>query len=120
MGAHTLNPDDDFTDYALPLAQRVATTKGSFGMLLCRNGVGVAIVANKVRGIRAMTSFDPNHAKSGRRDDNANVLCLPADYRTLKEIKKIITVWLSTPFSNEKRYRKRLQKIQEYEHKRLA
>ncbi len=110
-GPLTLNPTDDYPDYTIPLAKKVAGNPNTVGILLCRNGQGVCIVANKIRGIRAVTGFSPMMVKSTRHDDNANVLCLPADYVTPKKAKTMASMWLTTPFSKKQRHLRRLAKI---------
>ena len=114
VGPHTLNPQDDYPDYVIPLAEKVSKSR-NLGIVICRNGQGVCIAANKVKGIRAVTGFSQKEAKKTRLDDNANVLALPADYLTQKEAKKIVMVWLKTSFSNATRHKRRLKKISKYE-----
>ncbi len=111
LGPHTLNPHDDYPDYAKKVAQKVAKEKNSFGILLCRNGQGICMAANKIKGTRAVTGFSTKMIKSTRQDDDANILCLPSDYLTLREIKKIVTLWLETPFSNLARHKRRIAKV---------
>ncbi|MBU0460363.1 MAG: RpiB/LacA/LacB family sugar-phosphate isomerase [Nanoarchaeota archaeon] len=115
LGPKEFNIKDDYPDYALPLAKKVSKDKNSFGILLCRNGQGVCISANKVKGIRAVTGFSKKMIKSTRHDDNANVLCLPADYIKEKEAKKIIKIFLETKFSKLARHQRRLNKIKRLE-----
>lgn len=115
FGPQQLQPQDDFPLYTTPLAQRVAVEPNSKGIIICRNGVGVAIAANKIKGIRCALSWDPKHAASTRSDDNTNVLALPADYITDEEAKQIAKVWLSTPFSSEERFARRIKEIEELE-----
>ena len=68
----------DYPDIALPLAQAVARGEHDFGVLICSNGVGPSIVANKVRGIRAALCHDPFSARRARQHTDANVLCMGA------------------------------------------
>jgi ribose 5-phosphate isomerase B len=110
LGAHELRPDDDYPDYALPLIKKVAGEPDSRGILICRNGVGMCMLANKFKGIRATLSWNTKHAVSSRNDDNSNVLCLPADYIFEEEAIKTVGAWLNTPFGNKPRYLRRLKK----------
>lgn len=115
LGSTKLVANDDYPAIAQAVAKKVVATPNSRGILLCRNGVGVSIVANKVGGVRAALSTDTMHARSTRTDDDANVLCLPADFVTLKTAQKMIGVWLTTPFSGARRHRRRLQQIKRLE-----
>jgi RpiB/LacA/LacB family sugar-phosphate isomerase len=115
LGPEKLDPTDDFPDFAIPLAERVAENPENLGIVLCRNGVGVEVTANKIDGVRAALSWDPKHAASSRRDDNSNVLALPADYLDSKKAIEIVEAWLSTPYAKEPRFERRLRKIEEEE-----
>jgi ribose 5-phosphate isomerase B len=115
MGPFELDPHDDYTDLAIPLAEKVSSDKEGMGILACRNGIGVCVVANKVKGIRAALSWSSFHAQSTRNDDNSNVLCLPADYIDNEKALEIVGTWLSTPFSGEDRHIRRINKIIKYE-----
>lgn len=114
LGPKQLKTDDDYPDYIFPLAEKVATSH-SLGIMSCRNGEGAAIAANKVHGIRAAVCWNMETARTCRNDDNANILSLPADYLTDLEIEKIVTTWLTTPFSHDARHLRRLEKIRNYE-----
>lgn len=100
----------DYPDFAYKVAKKVAETN-SKGILICGTGIGMSISANKVRGIRAALAFDEFTAKMSREHNNSNVLCLGE--RTTKEelAKKIVKVWLETPFSKEERHHRRVDKI---------
>ena len=115
MGPNKLITGDDYPDYTFPLAAKVAADVNSFGILMCRNGAGVNIAANKVSGIRASLSFSVKHAESIRKDDNTNILCLPSDYLSVEEALKIAGVWLNTEFSGAERHVRRMQKIKNFE-----
>jgi ribose 5-phosphate isomerase B len=115
LGPEKLEPTDDFPDFAIPLARKVAESKGNLGIVLCRNGAGVEIAANKIDGVRAVLSWESEHAASTRADDNANVLALPADYLDEQKAFEIVDTWLSTPYSQEQRFERRLEKIEKEE-----
>ena len=89
IGSKEYDPADDYPDYASNLAKMVRIDPESMGILLCRNGVGVCIVANKFDGIRAVNTTDLNIAISSRNDDDTNILCLGADYIDFEEAKVI-------------------------------
>jgi ribose 5-phosphate isomerase B len=114
LGPDSLETNDDYPDYVLPLAETVARSGGK-GIVSCRNGQGVAIAANKVAGVRAAVCWDENCARTSRHDDDTNVLSIPADYLAPQEVEAIVNAWLKTPFSYEKRHQRRIAKIHEYE-----
>jgi len=116
MGPSELDQGDDYPDYGFKVAEAVAGNgEGSYGILLCGSGVGMAVVANKVKGIRAATVHDPQIARVMQPDDNVNVLSLGASFIELDKAKEVIKAWLDTPFSEEERHVRRLGKIAEYE-----
>ena len=115
MGPEGLNPADDYPYYALAVAKAVAAEVGSLGILLCRSGQGVCIVANKVDGVRAALAWQPDVAEAARRDDHVNVLCLPSDYRSLEQAQARVEVWLKTEPGPQPRYLRRLREIQAIE-----
>ena len=117
LGPHRYSPKDDFPDYAIPLAEEVAKDPKNRGVLLCRNGAGVEIAANKVNGIRAVVSWDPKHAASTRHDDNTNVLALPADFLNEEKAKEVLDAWLAASFAGEERFERRLGEIEDFEEK---
>jgi len=108
----------DYPDYALKVAEKVAKNKNTRGILVCGTGTGMTIAANKVKGIRAVAAYDAYSAKMSRIDNDTNVLGLRGQFFPLEKIKKIITVWLDTPFSGAKRHKRRIKKIRDYEMKR--
>ena len=108
----------DYPDYALKVAEKVAKNKNTRGILICGTGTGMTIAANKVKGIRAVAAYDAYSAKMSRIDNDTNVLGLRGRFFPFEKMKKIITVWLDTPFSGEKRHERRIKKIRDYERKR--
>ena len=76
FGAHSLNPGDDYPDFVIPLAQAVAAGEVERGVAICGSGVGAAVCANKVPGIRAAIIHDHFSARQGVEDDHMNVLCM--------------------------------------------
>lgn len=115
MGNQNLVNDDDYPDFGHAVAKRVVTDPGSRGIVACGNAQGICIVANKVKGVRAVTGFNQDAAKSSRTDDNANVLCLPGHFLKAKEARKIVEEWLGTPFSEADRHVRRLKKVEDIE-----
>lgn len=110
LGPFRMRPGDDYPDFVKPLISKVLSGPDNKGILICRNGVGVCMMANKSKGIRAGLSWNIKHAVSSRNDDNTNILCLPADYIFEEEALKTVEAWLNTPFSKEQRFTRRLTK----------
>jgi ribose 5-phosphate isomerase B len=108
----------DYPDYALKVAEKVVKNKNTRGILVCGTGTGMTIAANKVKGIRAVAAYDAYSAKMSRIDNDTNVLGLRGRFFPFEKIRKIITVWLDTPFSGEKRHKRRIKKIADYERER--
>lgn len=110
-GAHSLNPDDDFPDFAEPVARKVIANPGSKGILLCGSDVGVTIAANKIKGIRAGGATIPDQVKAAVYDDDINVLTMGADYMGEKQAQEIVKIFLETQFSKGERFIRRINKI---------
>ncbi len=106
-----LTPDPvDYPDYAEKVATRVASKEADYGVLMCGTGLGVAIAANKVRGIRAATCNDTLSAHFARAHNDANVLALGGRLVDDATARKILDVWLATPFEGG-RHARRVEKI---------
>ncbi|MBI2626101.1 MAG: ribose 5-phosphate isomerase B [Candidatus Nealsonbacteria bacterium] len=105
----------DYPDYALAVAQKVSKNKNAKGILICGTGTGMAIAANKVKGIRAVAAYDKYSAEMSRRDNDANVLGLRGRFFPFEKIKKIVDIWLETPFSQKARHKRRINKIKRFE-----
>jgi ribose 5-phosphate isomerase B len=76
FGAYGLNPDDDYPDYIVPLAQAVVAGEVDRGVAICGSGVGASVCANKVKGARACLIHDHFSARQGVEDDHMNILCM--------------------------------------------
>ena len=106
---------DDYPAVSIAVGKKVAKTKGSRGILVCGSGEGVIIAANKVKGIRAVAVTDVQLAKMSRLHNDTNVLGLSEWYLSLPKLRKIVEVWLKTPFSGEARHVRRIKEIAAYE-----
>ncbi|MFA6130983.1 MAG: RpiB/LacA/LacB family sugar-phosphate isomerase [Patescibacteria group bacterium] len=115
LGAPTLNPADDYPQYANAVAEAVLAHPGSFGILICGNAEGVCIAANKFHGIRAGIGYSKEATKTLRTDDNGNILCLPGRIEIEDDPLKIVDLFLQTPFSKSKRHERRLKQIETFE-----
>jgi len=108
----------DYPDYAIKVAKAVAKNKDHRGILICGTGTGMTIAANKVKGIRAVAAYDAYSAKMSRIDNDTNVLGLRGRFFPYERLRKIISVWLDTPFSGEERHKRRINKISDFERKK--
>jgi ribose 5-phosphate isomerase B len=115
LGSFKLVKEDDYPDIAALVAQQVSSNKNNKGILICGSGVGVCIVANKFKNIRAGLFWNSEIAKTATADDDVNIVCLPNDYLKSAEAQKIIATWLTTPIKTEAKYKRRLKKIHKLE-----
>ena len=111
VGAHALNPGDDYPDYAYAVADSVAKDTIKKGIVFCGSGVGVDIVANKVDGIRCGYAASSKEVASARRDDNINVLAIGVDILSPGETQACITAFLTTFYEEHDKYERRIKKI---------
>ena len=101
---------DDYVDFAVDICNKVVDNEDSFGILICGTGIGMSIAANKIKGIRAARCVSVEDAYLTRTDNNSNVLCL--SYKIPIETNyEIIKSFINTPFSNEERHIRRVNKI---------
>jgi ribose 5-phosphate isomerase B len=100
----------DYPDHAAPAARAVSEGRCHAGILICGTGLGVAMVANKIRGIRAATCHDAMTAEMSRRHNDANVLCMGARVLDWDAMETVARTWLSTAFEGG-RHARRVDKI---------
>lgn len=112
LGAETLDPGDDFVDYAVEVAEMVAGNPDALGIVFCRNGVGVDITVNRFPGMRSVLGFDEGQVEKARTDDDVNCLSLPADYIDLDKAKRLVNKFLETKFDGGERFVRRLIKLE--------
>jgi len=118
FGATKKDETDDYVDYAIKVASEIS--KGSSigrGILLCKSGVGMDVVANKFRNVRCSLCFSPDQAILARNDDDANILVLPSGFLDEVRAKQIVSVWLNTKFDHKENHSRRIKKIEELEQK---
>ncbi len=118
LGAASFEPDDDYPPYCIAAATRVVEDPGSLGVVIGGSGNGEQITANKVPGVRAALAWNQENARLAREHNDANVVGIGARMHTLDEAMAIVTTFLSTPFSGEKRHLRRIELIAEYERDR--
>ncbi|MCK4700716.1 MAG: RpiB/LacA/LacB family sugar-phosphate isomerase, partial [Bacteroidales bacterium] len=106
----------DYPDTGFKAAEAVAKGDYERGILICGSGLGMSIVANKVKGIRAALCHSVELARLSRQHNDANILILQGRFMSKYLAKDIIKIWLSTEFS-EGRHINRINKIKKYERK---
>ncbi len=116
VGDRELDPADDFTDFAQAAVLKVLGEDDARAILLCGGAQGMAMAANRFRGIRASVVWDAFEAKMTRYDNDSNVLCLPA--RILDDVddgvwEGIVETWLNTDFAGAVRFKRRNAKLDE-------
>ncbi|MGH2613143.1 MAG: RpiB/LacA/LacB family sugar-phosphate isomerase [Rhabdochlamydiaceae bacterium] len=116
VGAFTFDKDDDYVDFSQAAAEKVTAEivagRQARGIVICRSGVGVDLVANKKRYIRCCLGFNEQQIRKARIDDDVNMLALPSDYLDVITAKKFVEIFLNTEFSTEERYVRRVQKVE--------
>jgi ribose 5-phosphate isomerase B len=116
LGVDTDNEKVDYPDFAFKLGEEVAK-ENSQGILVCGTGTGVAIAANKVKGIRAAQVYDVQSARDAKIHNNANVITLSGYRFTPEQAWELIDAWLSAVFEDEERRTRRVKKITDYENR---
>lgn len=111
VGAHSLDPDDDYPDFAEAVAREVASGRAHRGIIICGSGVGACIAANKVPGIRACLCHDTYSAHQGVEHDDMNVMCLGARVVGEELAAELVLAFLNARYSGEERHRRRLEKV---------
>ena len=104
------NKSVDYPDYAKKVSNRVSKRKSDVGILVCGSGTGMAISANKTKGIRAAVGYNIKSTQLSRQHNNANILCLGARLIKRKDIKRILSIFLKTKFEGG-RHKRRIKKI---------
>ena len=100
----------DYPDYAVKVAQAVSSGDADFGVLICGTGIGMAVAADKVPGVRASSITSPAFAELFRQHNNGNVVCLSGRFVDLEVNKQIVKTFLTTEFEGG-RHERRVEKI---------
>ena len=100
----------DYPDYAAAVAREVAAGRFDRGILVCGSGIGMAMAANRIRGVRAAAVVDEASARLSRQHNDANVLSLGARLTAAEEAKHLVEIFLDTPFEGG-RHQRRVDKI---------
>jgi len=105
--------NDDFPQFASKVVMALLGDKDDTarGILVCGSGQGMAMAANRFKGIRASLCWNQDEARSARNDDDSNVLCLSAKYVDIESTVSIVNAWLNTPFAAAPRFVRRLKEL---------
>ena len=111
-GPFVYDAEDDYSDFGSEVGRAVSLGQADAGILICRSGVGMSIVANRFHGVRSVVADNPRLAQLSRQHNCSNVLTLPGDRLDIEEMKAILQAWLNEPFSTEVRHARRLATIE--------
>ena len=111
IGAHELDPNDDYPDYSAAVAGVILSGDAERGIIICGSGVGASITANKVKGIRACLCHDTYSARQGVEHDDMNVICIGGRVIGIEMAKAVLDAFLDANFLPEPRFLRRLGKI---------
>jgi len=118
-GAKNYNPDDDYPSFAFKVGEELVKllhqNKLARGILLCRSGAGMNVAANKVNGVRAAETNSIEQAQHARRDNDANIATIAADWLDIDAVLQIVSHFINTQFSGEERHIRRINQISAYE-----
>ena len=117
IGPPSYDKLDDYPDYIIPAAKKVAENPNNRGIVIGGSGQGEAIAANKVKGIRAALYYGgpKDIVQLSKTHNNSNILSLGARFLNEEETKEVVKLWLETSFTEEERHSRRISKIKEYE-----
>jgi RpiB/LacA/LacB family sugar-phosphate isomerase len=115
LGTHS-KESCDYPLIGFEVATAVSAGKAERGVLICKTGVGMVIIANKVHGVRAAACYDAKMARSSREHNDCNVAVLAASYTEPKKAKDILKAWLAAEHLGD-RHERRVKQIKEIESK---
>ena len=116
-GPYEFDAVDDYPDFCIPAAIATVADPGSLGIVLGGSGNGEQIAANKVKGVRAALAWSIETAQLAKEHNNANVVGIGGRMHSIDECKRIIDAFIETPFTNDERHIRRINKITKYEDK---
>jgi ribose 5-phosphate isomerase B len=120
FGNKVYDVDDDYPDFAVPLAHAVAAGDVNRGVLVCGSGVGASVAANKVNGVRAALCEDHFSARQGVEDDDMNIVCFGGRTMGIALAWDCTKNFLDAKFSGAERHRRRLAKVAQLENSAIA
>lgn len=104
----------DYPLIGFEVAKALSAGRADRGVLICKTGIGMAIIANKLRGVRAAACYDTEMARSSREHNDCNVIVLAANYTNLKKAQEILKVWLNSQHLGD-RHARRVKQIKDIE-----
>lgn len=113
VGNQSIDPNDDFPAFAKDLVTQLQASPEARGILISGSGQGMAIAANRFKGIRACVCWNRSTAEAARSQHDSNILCLSTRYLSLEEAGSIMAAWLSGTFSEDESEKRRLQQLDE-------
>ncbi len=108
----------DYPDIAREVSEKVSENPGAFGVLVCGTGTGMSITANKLNGVRAASVTNETMAEMARRHNDANVMTVGSRLINEELAKKLVKIFIETPFDKDERHQRRVDKITEIEKNR--
>lgn len=114
-GAFELDPNDDYPDWIKLAAIKVSENPESFGIIFGKSGAGEAIVANKIKGVRAALAVNSENVRLSREHNNANILSIGSILTGNEQALELIRIFINTQFTNEERHVRRIRKISQIE-----
>ena len=118
VGAHTLDPADDFPDFAAAVGRSLGGGEAERGVMICGSGVGASIASNKVTGVRASLCHDTYTARQGVEHNNMNVICLGGRVIGIETAKEVLAAFVGAKFMPEDRFQRRVDKVSAIERSR--
>src|SRR5437763_204341 len=114
-GAHTFDPEDDYPPPCIAAASRMVADPGTLAIVIGGSGNGEQIAANKVTGVRAALAWSDDTARLAREHNDANVISIGARNHPEADAFRFVEIFLSTPFSQDVRHKRRIAQVAEYE-----
>jgi ribose 5-phosphate isomerase B len=111
LGPFTHDPEDDYPDFVIPLAEGLADGRFARAISICGSGIGAAIAANKVPGARAAPVLDAHTARAAVEDNDLNVLCLGARFMDFDLAWSIVQAYLAADFGHKPRHEKLVERL---------
>lgn len=115
LGPDSYDEADDFPDFAAKAAKEVIKNKDNRGVLICGSGHGMCIAANKIKGVRAILGTSIEGAEMGRKEEDANILCLSGRILSNEHALAIFKRFMEVEFENDEKRVRRLKKISDLE-----
>lgn len=113
LGAENYDEGDDFNDAAIAVCKAVLAGQNSVGVLICGSAHGMAMQANRFKGIRAINAATEESVRLGREEDHANVLCLSGDKLDVDKMEKLVKTFCHTRELLDERYARRVKRLDE-------